>query len=105
MMSRTTLSARALFVALSTALCVQPLLAKSDAKQWVGTWASAPLLDAHAKPADQLVAPGTTGVTLREVVHVSIGGEMVRVHRTTQALPLPVPERRAAWPFRKRLAR
>jgi lysophospholipase L1-like esterase len=79
MMSRTTLPAGMLFVALSTALCVQPLLAKSDAKQWVGTWASAPLLDAHAKPADQLVAPGTTGVTLREVVHVSIGGEMVRV--------------------------
>src|ERR1700677_4164969 len=79
MMSRTTLSARALFVALSTALCVQPLLAKSDAKQWVGTWASAPLLDAHAETADHLVAPGTTGVTLREVVHVSIGGEMLRV--------------------------
>jgi lysophospholipase L1-like esterase len=79
MMSRTTLPAGMLFVALSTALCVQPLLAKSDAKQWVGTWASAPLLDAHAKPADQLVAPGPTGVTLREVVHVSIGGEMVRV--------------------------
>jgi lysophospholipase L1-like esterase len=78
-MSRTTLPARALFFVLTAALCVQPLLAKSDAKQWVGTWASAPLLDAHAKPADQLVAPGTTGATLREVVHVSIGGEVVRV--------------------------
>jgi lysophospholipase L1-like esterase len=79
MMSRTTLPARALFVALSTALCVQPLMAKSDHQQWVGTWASAPLLDAHAKPAEQLVTPGTTGVTLREVVHVSIGGETARV--------------------------
>jgi lysophospholipase L1-like esterase len=79
MMSRTTLPARTLFVALTTALCVQPLLAKSDHQQWVGTWASAPLLDAHAKSADQLVATGTTGATLREVVHVSIGGEMVRV--------------------------
>ena len=58
---------------------MQPLWAKSDAKQWVGTWASAPLLDAHAKPADQLVTSGTTGVTLREVVHGSIGGERVRV--------------------------
>jgi lysophospholipase L1-like esterase len=55
------------------------LLAKSDHQQWVGTWASAPLLDAHAKPADQLVTPGTTGATLREVVHVSIGGETLRV--------------------------
>jgi lysophospholipase L1-like esterase len=79
MMSGTRLPARTLFFALSIALCVQPLLAKSDAKQWVGTWASAPLLDAHAKSADQLVTPGTTGVTLREVVHVSIGGETVRV--------------------------
>ena len=79
MMSRTTLPARMFFVALSTALCAQPLLAKSDAKQWVGTWASAPLLNAHAKPADQLIPPGATGVTLREVVHVSMGGEMVRV--------------------------
>jgi lysophospholipase L1-like esterase len=79
MMSGTKLPARTLFFALSIALCVQPLLAKSDAKQWVGTWASAPLLDAHAKSADQLVTPGTTGVTLREVVHVSIGGETVRV--------------------------
>ena len=80
-MNRTMLPARALFVALATALCVQPLIAKSDAnqKQWVGTWASAPLLDAHAKTADQFLVPGTTGATLREVVHVSIGGEMVRV--------------------------
>src|SRR6202161_3975390 len=79
MMSRTTLPARTLFVALTTAVCVQPLLAKSDHQQWVGTWASAPLMDAHAKPADQLAASGTNGATLREVVHVSIGGEMVRV--------------------------
>jgi lysophospholipase L1-like esterase len=78
-MGRTMLPARTLCLALTAVLCVQPLAAKSDHQQWVGTWASAPLLDAHAKPADQLVAPGTTGVTLREVVHVSIGGEMVRV--------------------------
>ena len=78
-MDRTTLPARTMFFALITAVCVQPLLAKSDHQQWVGTWASAPLLDAHAKPADQLVAPGTSGATLREVVRVSIGGEMVRV--------------------------
>jgi hypothetical protein len=78
-MGRAMLPARTLCLALTAVLCVQPLAAKSDRQQWVGTWASAPLLDAHAKPADQLVAPGTTGVTLREVVHVSIGGEMVRV--------------------------
>ena len=78
-MGRTILPARTLFLALTAVLCVQPLAAKSDHQQWVGTWASAPLLDAHAKPADQLVTPGTTGATLREVVHVSIGGETLRV--------------------------
>jgi lysophospholipase L1-like esterase len=78
-MSRRTLTAWMLLVFLSITLCVQPLLAKSDHQQWVGTWASAPLLDAHGMTADQLVTPGTTGVTLREVVHVSIGGETVRV--------------------------
>ncbi len=61
--------------ALGSLLCVQPLLAKSDAKQWVGVWASAPSVDGHAKPAEQVL----TGATLREVVHVSRGGEVVRV--------------------------
>jgi lysophospholipase L1-like esterase len=78
-MGRTMLPARTLFLALTAVLCVQPLAAKSDHQQWVGTWASAPLLDAHAKPANQLLTPGTTGATLREVVHVSIGGETLRV--------------------------
>jgi lysophospholipase L1-like esterase len=65
---------------LTVVLCVQPLLAKPDAKKWVGTWASSPLLDAHARNAEELLTPGTqSGATLREVVHVSIGGETVRV--------------------------
>ena len=77
-MDRRVVSAKTIMVAFITLLCVQPLRAKSDHKQWVGTWASAPLLDGHAKTADQL-APGARGVTLREVVHVSIGGETVRL--------------------------
>jgi lysophospholipase L1-like esterase len=64
-----------LIAALATVLCAQPLLGKTDAKKWVGTWASAPLLDAHAKQAEDAL----TATTLREVVHVSVGGEMVRV--------------------------
>jgi lysophospholipase L1-like esterase len=74
-MSRAVIPAKAVMVALTAALCVHSLFAKSDgnAKQWVGTWASSPLLDAHVKLADP------QGVTLREVVHVSIGGEWVRV--------------------------
>jgi lysophospholipase L1-like esterase len=77
-MSRTR-SLVALTPVLTFVLCAQPLLAKPKAtqQQWVGTWASSPLTDAHTRMAEQLFASG--GVTLREVVHVSIGGEMVRV--------------------------
>jgi lysophospholipase L1-like esterase len=71
---------RSLIVTLTLVLSVPSLLAKPEAKKWVGTWASSPLLDAHAKNAEELLAPGTqSGATLREVVHVSIGGETVRV--------------------------
>jgi lysophospholipase L1-like esterase len=67
-------------VALATVVSVQPLPAKSGPTQWVGTWASAPMLDTHAKNAEELVgATASSGVTLREIVHVSIGGDMVRV--------------------------
>jgi lysophospholipase L1-like esterase len=65
---------RTLIVVLTAVLCTQPLLAKTD-KQWVGTWASAPLLDAHVKNAEEFL----TGSTLREVVHVSAGGDTIRV--------------------------
>jgi lysophospholipase L1-like esterase len=71
---------RSLIVTLTFVLCVPSLLAKPEAKKWVGTWASSPLLDAHAKSAEELLTAGTqSGATLREVVHVSIGGETVRV--------------------------
>jgi lysophospholipase L1-like esterase len=62
-------------MALTAVFCGQPLLAKTDAKQWVGTWASAPLLDAHVKNAEEFLS----GATLREVAHVSIGGDTVRI--------------------------
>ena len=58
-------------------LCVpSSLFAKSGAKMWVGTWASSPLLDAKAKNAEELLG---AGATLREVVHVSMGGDTIRV--------------------------
>jgi lysophospholipase L1-like esterase len=69
------MSKRTLVIALGAFLCVQPLLAKSNEKQWVGAWASAPSVDGHAKPAEQVL----TGATLREVVRVTLGGETVRV--------------------------
>jgi lysophospholipase L1-like esterase len=64
-----------LLLMLVAVVCVQPLLAKTEAKKWVGTWASAPLVNSHGKSAEEVL----TATTLREVVHVSIGGEMVRV--------------------------
>jgi lysophospholipase L1-like esterase len=71
---------RSLIVILTVALSVPSLLAKSGAKKWVGTWASSPLLDAKAKNAEELLAVGTqSGATLREVIHVSMGGDMIRV--------------------------
>src|ERR1700693_5990589 len=71
---------RSLIVTLTIVLCVPSLLAKPEAKKWVGTWASSPLLDAHVKNAEDLLTAATqSGATLREVVHVSIGGETVRV--------------------------
>jgi lysophospholipase L1-like esterase len=63
---------------LALVLSAPTLFAKSG-EQWVGTWASAPLMDAKQKPAEELFALGGQGATLREVVHVSIGGSMVRV--------------------------
>jgi lysophospholipase L1-like esterase len=63
---------RSLILALAV-VSSQPLLAKPQ--KWVGTWASSPLLDPHAKPAEEVL----TGATLREVVHVSMGGDTARV--------------------------
>ena len=65
---------------LSVTVFSRPASAKSgENQQWVGTWASAPQLDGHARTADQWSTSGQSGVTLREVVHVSMGGQKVRV--------------------------
>jgi lysophospholipase L1-like esterase len=53
----------------------QPLLARAEGKKWVGTWASAPLVDGRAKNAEDTL----TSTTLRETVHVSLGGDSIRV--------------------------
>jgi lysophospholipase L1-like esterase len=51
------------------------LQAAAETKKWVGTWASAPLVNAHGKNAEEMLNANT----LREVVHVSLGGDTVRV--------------------------
>jgi hypothetical protein len=68
-------SRRPVLIALLSALVVAPLVVQAEARKWVGTWASAPLLNAHSKNAEETL----TATTLREVVHVSMGGDTVRV--------------------------
>jgi len=49
---------------------------------WVGTWAAAPM--AAKNSGGKFGAEGTDGSTLREVVHVSIGGTSLRVVLTNE---------------------
>jgi lysophospholipase L1-like esterase len=49
---------------------------------WVGTWATSPM--AAKNPEGKFGAPGTDGTTLRELVHISIGGPSVRVILTNE---------------------
>jgi len=49
---------------------------------WVGTWATSPV--AASNPTAKFGAEGTTGTTLREIVHISLGGGTVRVILTNE---------------------
>ena len=53
--------------------------AASQPDRWVGTWSTAPL--GEANKAD---GPGSADMTLREIVHVSRGGDRVRVEFTNE---------------------
>ena len=50
--------------------------ARGDEGRWVGTWAASPQL---TEPANMPPAPGLADATLRQVVHVSMGGRRLRV--------------------------
>src|ERR1700682_6451621 len=56
--------------------------AAAPADHWVGTWAAPPM--AAKNPDGKFGAPGTDGTTLREIVHISIGGPSVRVILTNE---------------------
>jgi len=47
-------------------------------QQWVGTWATSPFL------ADGVNLRLLTGVTLREIAHISIGGSQIRIRFTNE---------------------
>ena len=63
-------------------LCSLQTIAAPPAEHWVGTWAASPM--AAKNPEGKFGAPGTDGTTLREIVHISIGGPSVRVILTNE---------------------
>jgi lysophospholipase L1-like esterase len=73
-----------LLLPLLTLCCFIPTsaTAATPSDHWVGTWAASPM--AAKNPDAKFGAPGTDGTTLREIVHISIGGPSVRVILTNE---------------------
>ena len=69
--------------------------ARAENGHWVGTWASSPQLQ---DPLDALPSPGFADATLRQIVHVSIGGRRIRVRFSNLfgATPLMIPSAHVA---------
>lgn len=66
------------FILLGLSVLVTGRAEPADLGQhWVGTWGTAPQL---TEPRNLPPPPGLTSNTLRQVVHVSIGGKKLRVH-------------------------
>ena len=59
---------------------------------WVGTWGTAPQL---TEPANMPPAPGLSGNTLRQVVHVSLGGTTLRLRLSNEFGNAPLTVRSA----------
>ncbi len=70
---RVSLAGLALFVALGlSVIATESLRADSDRGSWIGTWSSS-----MVAPAPD--APGFDDQTLRQIVHIGIGGDLLRV--------------------------
>ena len=69
--------------------------AHAPAVSWVGTWASAPMLE---EPRFAPPEPGFVDSTIRQIVHVSIGGKQIRVRFSNAfgATPLTIPSAHVA---------
>src|SRR5271169_2817582 len=70
------------FFVFSLLLCTLPTTFAAAADHWVGTWAASPM--AAKNPTAKFGAEGTDGTTLREIVHISLGGPSVRVIFTNE---------------------
>ncbi len=62
--------------------------ARGDEGRWVGTWAAAPQL---TEPANMPPAPGLGDTTLRQVVHISLGGKRLRCRFSNAHGTKPLP--------------
>ena len=71
--------------------------ARGDEGRWVGTWAASPQ---RTEPANMPPAPGLADATLRQVVHVSLGGRRLRVRFSNAfgAKPLTILSAQVATP-------
>jgi lysophospholipase L1-like esterase len=71
--------------------------AGGDGRRWVGTWAASPQ---RTEPANMPPAPGLADSTLRQVVHVSLGGRRLRVRFSNAfgAKPLTILSAEVAAP-------
>lgn len=49
--------------------------------QWVSTWATAPMLPDDSRPSSNRML---SGVTLRQIAHISVGGAQVRIRFTNE---------------------
>lgn len=74
-----TLFSLALLVFCLGALNPKPASAASHSDHWVGTWAAAPVTPPNSK-----ITYGAADTTYREIVHVSLGGDSVRVILTNE---------------------
>jgi lysophospholipase L1-like esterase len=59
----------------------------TDAEKWVGTWSTAPQL---VETGNNPPSPGLSNNTLRQIVHVSIGGDSLRMRFTNEFSNSPV---------------
>ena len=70
---------------------------RGDEGHWVGTWAASPQ---RTEPANMPPAPGLADATLRQVVHVSLGGRRLRVRFSNAfgSKPLTILSAKVATP-------
>jgi len=56
-------------------------ISEETSEKWVGTWSTAPQL---VEPRNNPPAPGLSNNTLRQIVHVSIGGDSLRLRLSNE---------------------